>query len=100
MKHNGKYLKTIMTKILMTNVLTSFNKDSPFFKAKKYSRTSHVRIYNKGLKHSEVEDVFSQEDNVSGVVNTKGHLLVCFAESCVKAISVHPIIINDIKGTW
>jgi hypothetical protein len=31
-----------------------------------YSRTSHVRIYNKGLKHSKVEDVFSQEDIVSG----------------------------------
>ena len=73
MKHNEKYLNTILTKILRTDILASFNKNNPFSKAKKYSRTSHVRIYNKGLKRSKVEDVFSQEDIVSGVVNTKGH---------------------------
>ena len=84
MKHNEKYLKTILTKILRTDVLASFNKDNPFSNAKKYSRTSHVRIYNKGLKHSTVEDVFSQEDIVSGVINMKGHLLVCFEESHCK----------------
>ena len=59
MKHNEKYLKAILTKILRTDVLASFNNDNPFSKANKYSRTSHVRIYNKGLKHSMVEDVFS-----------------------------------------
>jgi hypothetical protein len=100
MKHNEKYLKTILTKILRTDVLASFNNDNPFSKAKKYSRTSHVRIYNKGLKHSTVEDVFSQEDIVSGVINMKGHLLVCFEESRFKGISVHPLILDDIKGFW
>ena len=54
-KHNEKHLKTILTKMLRTDVLASFNKENPFSKAKKYSRTSHVRIYNKGLKHSNVE---------------------------------------------
>jgi hypothetical protein len=44
MKHNEKYLKTILTKILRTDVLASFNKDNPFSKAKQYSRTSHVRF--------------------------------------------------------
>jgi hypothetical protein len=83
---------------LRTDVLASFNNDNPFSKAKKYSRTSHVRIYNKGLKHSTVEDVFSQEDIVSGVINMKGHLLVCFEESRFKGISVHPLILDDIKG--
>ena len=100
MKHNEKYLKTILTKILRTDVLASFNKDNPFSKIKKYSRTSHVRIYNKGLKHSTVEDVFSQEDIVSGVISTKGHLLVCFEESRFKGIGVHPLILDDIKGFW
>ena len=100
MKHNKKYLKTILTKILRTDVLASFNKDNPFSKIKKYSRTSHVRIYNKGLKHSTVEDVFSQEDIVSGVINMKGHLLVCFEESPFKGIGVHPLILDDIKGFW
>ena len=100
MKHSEKYLKTILTKILRTDVLASFNNDNPFSKAKKYSRTSHVRIYNKGLKHSMVEDVFSQEDIVSGVINMKGHLLVYFEESQVIGIGVHPLIFNDIKGTW
>ena len=84
MKHTEQYLKTILTKMLTTNVLAFFNKDNPFSNAKKYSRTSHVRIYNKGLKHSTVEDVFSQEDIVSGVINMKGHLLVCFEESRFK----------------
>jgi hypothetical protein len=55
---------------LRTDVLASFNKDNPFAKTKKYSRTSHVRIINKGSKHSTVEDVFSQEDIVSGVIKT------------------------------
>ena len=32
MKHNEKYLKTILTKILRTDVLASFNKDNPFSK--------------------------------------------------------------------
>ena len=98
MKHNENYLKTILIKILKTEILDYFNKDNPFSKAKKYSRTSHVRIYNKGLKHSTVEDVFSQEDIVSGVINMKGHLLVCFEESRVKGIAVHPLIFDDIKG--
>jgi hypothetical protein len=48
MKHNEKYLKNILTKILRTDVLASFNKDNPFSKAKKYSRTSHVRFTTKG----------------------------------------------------
>ncbi len=78
--------------------MDSFGKDNPFSKAKKYSRTSHVRIHNKGLKHFTVEDVFSQEDIVSGVIATKGHLLVCFEESRVKGIAVHPLIFDDIKG--
>jgi hypothetical protein len=43
-KHNEKYLKTILIKMLRTDVLDSFNKDNPFSKAKKYSRASHVRI--------------------------------------------------------
>jgi hypothetical protein len=47
-----------------------------------------------------VEDVFSQEDIVSGVITTKGHLLVCFEEYCVKGIDVNPLIFDDIKGTW
>ena len=66
MKHSERYLKNILTKILRTDVLDSFNKENPFSNAKKYSRTSHVRIYNKGQKHAKVEDVFSQEDIVSG----------------------------------
>lgn len=77
MKHNKKYLKTIWTKILRTDILASFNIDNPS-KAKKDSKTSHVRIYNKGLKHSTVENVFSQDDIVSGVINMIGHLLGCF----------------------
>jgi hypothetical protein len=40
-----------------------------------------------------VEDVFSQEDIVSWVINLKGHLLVCFEESCVKGIGVHPLFL-------
>ena len=80
--------------------MASFNKDNPFSNAKKYSRTSHVRIYNKGLKHSMVEDVFSHADIVSGVINMKRHLLVCFEESHDKGIGVHPLIFIDIEGTW
>ena len=68
MKHNEKYLKTILTKMLRTDVLDSFNKDNPFSNAKEYCKTSHVRNYNKGLKNSMVEDVLSQEDIFSGVI--------------------------------
>ena len=72
MKHNEHYLKTVLTKMLRTEVLDYLNTDNPFSKAKKYSRTSHVRIYNKGLKHSTVEGVFAQEDIFSGVIDKKG----------------------------
>jgi hypothetical protein len=68
MKQNKKYLKTILTKILRADVLASFNMDNPFSSAKTYSKSSHVRIYNKGLKHSMVEDVVSPKDIVSGMV--------------------------------
>jgi hypothetical protein len=71
MKHNEKYLKTILTKILRADVLASFNMDNPFSNAKTYSRSSHLRIYYKGLKHSMVEDVFSPKDIVSGMVIRK-----------------------------
>jgi len=47
-----------------------------------------------------VEDVFSQEDIVSRVISTKGHLLVCCEESCFKGIGVHPLILDNIKGFW
>ena len=85
---------------MRTDVLASFNKDNPFSKAKKYSRTSHVRIYKHGLKHSTVEDVFSEEDIFSGVINKKGHLIPCFEESRIKGIGVHPLIFNDNMGIW
>jgi hypothetical protein len=78
MKHTEQYLKTILTKMLRTDVLDSFNETNPFSKAKKYSRTSHVRIYSRGVKYACVEDVFSQEDIVSGVIDKNGNLLVCF----------------------
>jgi len=100
MKHNEKYLKTILTKILRTDVLASFNKDNPFSKATKYWRTSHVKIYSKGLKYASIEDVFLKEDIVSGVIHKTGNSLVCFEESPVKGISVHPLIFNDKKGSW
>jgi hypothetical protein len=90
MKHNEKCLKTILTKILRTDILALFHKDNPFSKAEKYSRTGHLRIYNKGLKHSTVEDVFSKDGIVSGVINSKGHLLVCFEKSRVKGIGAPP----------
>lgn len=34
MKHNENYLKTILIKILKTEILDYFNKDNPFSKAK------------------------------------------------------------------
>jgi hypothetical protein len=100
MKHNERYLKTILTKMLRTDVLDSFNKENPFSKAKKYSRTSHVRIYNKGQKHAKVEDVFSQEDIVSGLIDKEGNGLVCFEESREKGIGAYPVNFNDSKGRW
>jgi len=35
-------------------------------------------------------DIISQEDLVSEVRNMKGHLFVCFEESCVRGTGVHP----------
>jgi hypothetical protein len=67
--------------MLRTDVLDSFNETNPFSRAKKYSRTSNVRIYNRGVKYARVEDVFSQEDIVSGVIDKNGNLLVCFEKS-------------------
>jgi hypothetical protein len=61
-------------------------------KAKKYSRTSYVRTYNKGLKHSTVEDVFAEEDIVSGMIDKKGNPLVCFEDSRARGIGVHALI--------
>ena len=81
MKHTEQHLKTILTKMLRTDVLDSFNRTNPFSRAKKYSRTSHVRIYNRGVKYARIEDVFSQEDIVSGVIDKNGNLLVCFEKS-------------------
>ena len=74
--------------------------ENPFSKAKKYSRTSHVRIYNKGQKNSKVEDVFSQEDIVSGFLDKEGNGFVCFEESREKGIAAYPVIFNDSKGRW
>ena len=42
--------------------------------------------------------LFTGRHIVSGVIATKGHLLVCFEESRVKGIAVHPFIFDDIKG--
>ena len=100
MKHTEQYLKTILTKMLRTDVLDSFNRTNPFSRAKKYSRTSHVRIYNRGVKYARIEDVFSQEDIVSGVIDKNGNLLVCFEKSRIKGVGVHPLIFNDTKGNW
>ncbi len=67
---------------------------------KKYARTSHVRIYKKGQRYAMVEDVFSHEDIVSGVISKAGNLLVCFEESCGKGIKVYPLIFSDEIGSW
>ena len=86
MKHTEQYLQTILTKMLRMNVLNSFNENNPMAQTKKYARTSHVRIYKKGQRYAMVEDVFSHEDIVSGVISKAGNLLVCFEESFGKGI--------------
>ena len=45
-----------------------------------------------------VEDVFSHEDIVSGVISKAGNLLVGFEESCGKGIKVYPLIFSDEIG--
>ena len=59
MKHTEQYLQTILTKMLRTNVLNSFNENNPIARTKETARTSHVRIYKKGQKYAMVEDDFS-----------------------------------------
>ena len=87
MKHTEQYLQTILNKLLRMNVLNLFNKNNPITQTKNYARTSNLRIYKKGLKYSMVEDVFSHEDIVSGVISKAGNLL-CFEESHDKEIKV------------
>ena len=55
--------------------------------------TSHEWIYKKWQKYAIVEDVFSHEDIVSGVISKAGNLLVCFEESRGKGIKVYPLIL-------
>ena len=86
--------------MLRMNVLNSFNKNNPITHTKKYARTSHVRIYKKGQKYSMVEDVFSHEDIVSGMISKAGNLLICFEESRGKGIKVHNLIFSDEVGSW
>ena len=69
MKHTEQYLQTILTKMLRRNVLNSLNKNNPIAQTKKNGRTSHVRIYKKGQRYAMVEDVFSDEDIVLGVIS-------------------------------
>ena len=95
MKHTEQYLQTILTKMLRTNVLNSFNENNPLAQTKKNARTSHVRIYKKGQKYAMAEDVLSHEDIVSGVISKAGNLLVCFEESHGKGIKVHSLIFSD-----
>ncbi len=47
-----------------------------------------------------MEDVFSHEDIVSGVISKAGNLLVCFVESRGTGIKVHPLIFSDEIGSW
>ena len=47
-----------------------------------------------------VEDVFSHEDIVSGLISKEGNLLVCFEESRGKGIKVYPLIFNDNIWSW
>ena len=97
MKHTEQYLQTILTKVLRTDVLKSFNENNPISQTKKYTRTSHVSIYKKGQMFAMVEDVFSNENIASGVISKAGNLLVCFKESHGKGIKLHNIIfINNI----
>ena len=96
MKHTEQYLQTILTKMLRTDFLNSFNENNPISQVKTYCQTSHVRINKKGLKYDMVEDGFSHEDNVSLVISKEGNLLVCFKESCSKGICVHLLLLMTI----
>ena len=52
------------------------------------------------MQYACVEDVFSQEDIVSGVIDKNGNLLVCFEKSRIKGVGIHSLIFNDINGNW
>ena len=91
MMHNETYLKTILTKTLRTSALASFNKDTPFSKTKKYSRTRHVQIYKKGLKHSMVCFRGDKYERTSLGMFWR---IMCQRNWCL------PPHFNENKGTW
>ena len=80
--------------------MNSFNENNPLAQTKKTARNSHIRIYKKEQKHVKVEDVFTHEDIISGVISKAGNLLVCFEESRDKGIKVYPLIFSDEIGSW
>ena len=51
-------------------------------------------------KDARIEDVFSQKDIVSRVIDKIGNLLVCFEKSRIKGVGVHTLIFNDTNGNW
>ncbi len=69
-EHPEQYHQTTLDKILRTDVSNSYENNS-ISQTKKYSMTSHVRIYKKGQKYTKKENVFSHEDIVSGVISKK-----------------------------
>ncbi len=100
MKHNEKYLKPFW-KNLEDRCLGFLRQGQSILQGKEvFKDQSWKDSQQRAEAFHSGGCLFTGRHIVSGVIATKGHLLVCFEESCVKGIGVHPLIFDDIKGTW
>ncbi len=100
MKHTEQYVQTILTKMLRADDLNSFNEDNPISQTKKYSRTSHVRIYKKGQRYAMVKDCLLTRGDCfrSDQQGRTSHGM--FQRIFGKGIKVQPLIFHYNIGSW
>ena len=64
-----------------TKTLNYLNGGNPIDKCKVYSRTNNVKVYCKRQSCKELTMILDQEVFVSGLVDDRGDLFICFQES-------------------
>jgi hypothetical protein len=100
MRYQTSHLKSLLVRLLQTKTLNYLNRNNPLDKSKVYARTNHVRVYAKGATCQEPSMILEQEVFVSGSINRRGDIFICFEERAGQGIKLIPVVFDDLNGKW
>ena len=99
MRHDDRFMQTILTKLLKTSFLELLNEGNAFSQRKEYERALHVKVYPFTFLLQDMLD--NTEDILSGII-VEDKMFLCYntKERGDSGITLHELSFDDLCGDW